>query len=155
MGVDSYCSLTDIKSPSGKKIVLSSGFRILCSNKIFSISVIKIKRVYTFVEESDGFRSLVDRLWPRGLSRKKAKIDLWLREAAPSDGLRRWFSHDPDRWAEFQRRYFEELRDKKYLIEQIKASERERGIITLLYSAKDEKHNNAVALLNFLTSSDK
>jgi uncharacterized protein YeaO (DUF488 family) len=117
--------------------------------------VIKVKRVYTYVEESDGFRILADRLWPRGLSRKKAKINLWLREVAPSDGLRRWFSHDPDKWTEFQRRYYEELRDKKHLIEQIRAIERERGIITLLYSAKDEKHNNAVALLNFLTSSDK
>jgi len=72
--------------------------------------VIKVKRVYEPPSEDDGVRVLVDRLWPRGLSRESAKVDLWLRDAAPSDELRRWFGHDPSKWNEFKRRYFEELR---------------------------------------------
>jgi len=75
--------------------------------------VIKVKRVYEPPSEDDGVRVLVDRLWPRGLSRESAKVDLWLRDAAPSDELRRWFGHDPSKWDEFKRRYFEELRGNR------------------------------------------
>ena len=111
--------------------------------------MIKIKRVYDEPNESDGFRILVDRLWPRGLSRSKIKLDLWLKDIAPSDELRKWFSHDPKKWEEFKSRYFKELDEKKELVELIieKAS---RGVVTLLYGAKDERFNNAVALKEYI-----
>lgn len=103
-------------------------------------------------EPSDGFRVLVDRLWPRGLSKEKAKVDLWLREVAPSDELRKWFAHDPGKWDDFQKKYTEELRMKEELLNKIRQSESGKGTVTLLYSAKDEKHNNAVALGTILRS---
>ena len=110
---------------------------------------ILVKRVYEPVAKSDGFRVLVDRIWPRGLSKADAHLDLWLREISPSTALRKWFNHDPVRWTEFQRRYRAELKAKGALLsvitEQAKASP-----VTLLYSAKDEQHNQAVALQNFL-----
>lgn len=111
--------------------------------------MIKIKRVYEGVDESDGSRILVDRLWPRGLSKDKARVELWLKDIAPSDDLRKWFGHDPEKWVEFKRRYFEELKDKKELAEQIIEKSR-KGTVTILYGAKDEKHNNAVALKDFI-----
>jgi uncharacterized protein YeaO (DUF488 family) len=89
-------------------------------------------------------------LWPRGLSKDKAKVDLWLRDIAPSDELRKWFAHDPKKWKEFENKYKEELKDKKELLSKIKQAEKEKGIVTLIYSAKDEEHNNAVALINIL-----
>jgi uncharacterized protein YeaO (DUF488 family) len=101
------------------------------------------------VAKSDGFRVLVDRLWPRGLSKKEAHIDLWLREIGPSTALRKWFNHDPDRWVEFQRRYHAELKQKTALLGTITEQTKTRPV-TLLYSAKDEQHNQAVALRNFL-----
>jgi uncharacterized protein YeaO (DUF488 family) len=111
--------------------------------------MMRTKRVYEEPDKGDGFRILVDRLWPRGLSKDRAQIDLWLKEVAPSDALRKWFGHDRARWAEFKRRYFNELADKKEGIEPIveKAS---KGTVTLLYGAKDEGCNNAVALKEFL-----
>ena len=111
--------------------------------------MIKTKRVYEDPVKRDGFRILVDRLWPRGLSKNQAKLDLWLKEAAPSNALRAWFGHDRARWAEFKRRYFKELQDNKEPIESIavKASEE---TVTLLYGAKDEECNNAVALKEFI-----
>ena len=84
------------------------------------------------------------------MSKDKAKVDLWLRDIAPSDELRKWFAHDPKKWKEFENRYKEELRDKKELLGKIKQAEKEKGIVTLVYSAKDEEHNNAVALINIL-----
>jgi uncharacterized protein YeaO (DUF488 family) len=111
--------------------------------------MIQIKRVYDKVAESDGSRILVDRLWPRGLSKDKAKVDVWLKEIAPSDELRKWFGHDPEKWDEFRRRYFEELKDKKELAGMIIEKARS-GAVTLLYGAKDEKYNNAVALKEFI-----
>ncbi len=81
--------------------------------------MIQIKRVYDEVAESDGSRILVDRLWPRGLSKDKAKVEVWLKDIAPSDNLRKWFGHDPEKWTEFKRRYFEELKDKKELVNMI------------------------------------
>ena len=114
--------------------------------------MIKVKRVYDSPEPSDGFRILVDRLWPRGLSKEQAKVDLWLREVAPSDELRKWFAHDPSKWGDFQKRYTEELKTKGELLHKIWESERGKGTVTLLYSTRDETHNNAVALGNMLRS---
>ena len=110
---------------------------------------IKIKRVYNKPAESDGFRILIDRLWPRGLSKETAKIDLWLKDIAPSDGLRKWFAHDPKKWAEFKRRYGEELKDKTELIELIRDKGRKQ-VVTLLYGAKDEECNNAITLKEYI-----
>ncbi len=110
---------------------------------------ILVKRVYEPVTKSDGFRVLVDRLWPRGLSKENAHIDLWLREIGPSTALRKWFNHDPARWAEFQHRYDAELKEKATLLATIKKHAKTKPV-TLLYSAKDEQHNQAVALRNFL-----
>lgn len=112
--------------------------------------MIQIKRVYDLPEKSDGFRILVDRLWPRGLSKEKAKVDLWLKEIAPSTELRIWFGHDPEKWSEFQTRYKKELREKKSLMIQLMKAEQEHGTVTLVYGAKNEKHNDAVVLADIL-----
>lgn len=110
---------------------------------------ILLKRVYEPAIQSDGCRVLVDRLWPRGLSKEDAHIDLWLRDISPSTGLRKWFNHDPARWTEFQRCYHAELKNKTALLTTI--TEKAKTIpVTLLYSAKDERHNQAVALRIFL-----
>lgn len=116
--------------------------------------MIKIKRVYEKADEADGFRVLVDRLWPRGITKNKSKINLWLKDIAPSDELRGWFSHDPRRWKEFKRRYFQELRDKSQLVKTLKDNLQE-GTITLLYGAKDTKQNNAVVLQEYLNKEHK
>jgi uncharacterized protein YeaO (DUF488 family) len=108
--------------------------------------MIKIKRFYDPPAEDDGLRVLVDRLWPRGVAKEKAKIDLWLKEVAPSDGLRKWFSHGPEKWEEFKNKYEAELKSKQELLLKIRALEKEKGTVTILYSAKDKEHNNAVAL---------
>ncbi|MFZ6032682.1 MULTISPECIES: DUF488 domain-containing protein [unclassified Melioribacter] len=113
---------------------------------------IKVKRVYEKPEKEDGYRILVDRLWPRGISKDEAKINMWLKEIAPSDELRKWFSHDPAKWNSFREKYKRELEGKKEIMKQIKALEKENGIVTLLYSAKDEKHNNAIVLKNIINS---
>jgi uncharacterized protein YeaO (DUF488 family) len=110
---------------------------------------ILVKRVYEPAAKSDGFRVLVDRLWPRGLSKENAHIDLWLRDIGPSTALRKWFNHDPARWAEFQRRYDSELQKQTTLLSTIKKQANTQPV-TLLYSAKDERHNQAVALRSFL-----
>lgn len=110
---------------------------------------ILIKRIYEPAAKSDGFRVLVDRLWPRGLSKSDAKLDLWLPDLGPSTTLRQWFNHDPVRWAEFQRRYHAELKKKAALLATITEQPKTRPL-TLLYSAKDEQHNQAVALRSFL-----
>jgi len=108
--------------------------------------MIRIKRIYEQVAEEDGFRILVDRLWPRGLSKEKAKVDLWMKEVAPSGELRKWFSHDPAKWAEFKKKYEKELVAKQPLLKEIRRMEKDKGTVTLLYSARDVEHNNAVAL---------
>lgn len=112
---------------------------------------VSIKRVYEIPKPTDGKRVLVDRLWPRGITKEKAKIDLWLKDVAPSDALRKWFGHDPDKWQEFQRRYRAELKGNPALAE-LKALARQ-GRVTLVYAAKDEKHNNAVVLRSILNRS--
>ena len=108
--------------------------------------MIKIKRVYDPVEKDDGVRVLVDRLWPRGV--KKDKVDVWLRDIAPSDELRKWFNHDPSKWEEFKRKYFEEL-ERNPKVEVLLQIIRSGNNVTLLYSAKSP-YNNAVALKEFL-----
>ena len=112
--------------------------------------MIKIKRIYDPPAKEDGFRILVDRLWPRGLTKEKAKVNLWLKEIAPSDDLRKWFAHDPEKWKEFKNRYEMELKDKQDLLRKIKQMEKEKGVVTILYSTKETEFNNAVALSGFL-----
>lgn len=113
--------------------------------------MIKIKRAYKPPEESDGFRILIDRLWPRGVSKEKAKLDLWLKDVAPSNELRKWFSHDPSKWQEFQEKYRAELKNKNQILNEIKDLEKDNETLTLIYSAKDEEHNNAVVLKDVIT----
>lgn len=109
----------------------------------------KIKRAYAPAEAADGYRILVDRLWPRGISKEKAKIDLWLKSVAPSNELRKWFGHDPERFAEFDRRYRAELAESGAL-DELRAVLREHPDATLLFGAHDEAHNNAVVLKELL-----
>ena len=106
---------------------------------------VHIKRVYAEPEKSDGFRILVDRLWPRGLSKEKAHVDLWLKEAAPSTELRKWFGHDPQKWREFQSRYLDELKSHAAQLALLKEKS-SQGAVTLLFAARDEEHNEAVVL---------
>lgn len=110
---------------------------------------IQVKRIYEPAAKSDGFRVLVDRLWPRGISKAAAKLDLWLPDIGPSTTLRKWFNHDPVRWPDFQRRYHAELEEKRALLTTIQEQAKTRPV-TLLYSAKNEVHNQAVALQGFL-----
>jgi uncharacterized protein YeaO (DUF488 family) len=111
---------------------------------------LKIKRVYEKPQKDDGVRVLVDRLWPRGISKEEAKIELWLKNVAPGAELRKWFGHDPEKWNEFKKRYFHELDQEKEAVETLRASA-QKGMVTLLFGAKDEKHNNAQALMEYLT----
>ena len=115
---------------------------------------IKIKRVYEQPDKDDGVRILVDRLWPRGLTKDKASLDLWLKEIAPSTELRKWFGHDPDKWKSFRGRYETEIRHKDDLVKVLKQKIKE-GTITLIYGARDEKHNEALVLKQFLEKSEQ
>ncbi len=105
----------------------------------------RIKRVYELPDKHDGRRILVDRLWPRGLTKEQASIDLWLKDIAPSTELRKWFGHNPDRWEEFKERYLAELKGNSGQIQLLK-QELDTGIVTLVYGAKDEEHNQAVVI---------
>jgi uncharacterized protein YeaO (DUF488 family) len=110
---------------------------------------IKLKRAYDKPAESDGYRILVDRIWPRGVSKEDLGIDVWLKEIAPSTSLRKWFGHDPEKWNEFKKRYFEELKQNKDLTDKIE-EKMKHHIVTLVYSAKDQEHNNAIALKEYI-----
>jgi uncharacterized protein YeaO (DUF488 family) len=110
----------------------------------------KIKRVYDAVSSTDGTRLLVERLWPRGVKKTSLKIDGWLKDVAPSTELRQWFSHDPAKWDEFRRRYFNELTTNPDAWRPI-IEAAHHGTVTLIYSSHDTEHNNAVALQEFLT----
>jgi len=110
--------------------------------------MLKVKRVYEVPAKEDGFRVLVDRLWPRGLTKEKAKVDLWLKEISPTDALRKWYQHDPEKWLEFKRRYFSELKDKKEFLDLIE-SKAKKGTVTLLFGSKEERINNAQALKEY------
>lgn len=111
---------------------------------------VRIKRVYDDVSQGDGYRILVDRIWPRGVSKDDAAIDEWLKDVAPSSELRRWFGHDPDKFTEFSARYRAELHDSAALA-QLRESCREHSPVTLVYGAKDTEHNQAVVLQSILT----
>lgn len=111
--------------------------------------MIRVKRIYDPPAKGDGLRILVDRVWPRGMSKEKAAVDLWLKHVAPSTELRKWFGHEPERWPEFKRRYQIELSKHADTLNEIRSRGR-KGAITLLFAAKDTAHNNAVALLEYL-----
>jgi len=111
--------------------------------------MIKLKRVYEEEASRDGARYLIERLWPRGLSKDSLEIDGWLKEAGPSTELRKWFSHDPEKWPEFRRKYFAELDRAPEVLAPIREAAR-RGAVTLLYSSHDTEHNNAVALKEYV-----
>ena len=113
------------------------------------IHSIRTKRIYDEPDSNDGFRVLVDRLWPRGLSKDKSKVDLWLKDIAPSSELRKWFAHDAEKWLEFKERYFRELNTKHELIGLIHNNAK-LSTVTLLYGAKDERFNNAAALKEYM-----
>jgi len=110
---------------------------------------IRIKRVYEEPDADDGTRILVDRLWPRGLTKEKARVDLWLKNVAPSTNLRKWFAHDLAKWTQFEARYREELKKDKEQLSLLK-QEAAKGTITLVYGARDQQHNEAVVLQRLL-----
>ena len=112
--------------------------------------MIKIKRIYD-AEDEEGYRVLVDRLWPRGVSKEKANLDEWMKEVAPSDELRKWFNHEPSKWKSFKKKYLDELDDKQDLVQGL-LNHAQRDDLLLLYAAKDEEHNNAVVLRELLES---
>lgn len=112
--------------------------------------IIKIKRVYEKKLKSDGYRILVDRLWPRGLSKSEAGMDLWLKEIAPSKELRNWYHQNPEKWDAFNKKYFSEIKNKSGVLEQIKKLAKEKGTVTLVYSSKNLIENNASALKKIL-----
>ena len=113
---------------------------------------IKIKRAYDSPSDDDGYRILVDRLWPRGISKEKAKVDFWPKELAPSTELRRWYGHDPEKWSEFKSRYFAELDGNPELVNELLEYVR-KGTVTFIYSSKEQRLNNAVALREYVESS--
>jgi len=115
-------------------------------NTTEGFSLLRVKRIYEPPSKEDGFRILVDRLWPRGMSKQRAQLDLWLKEIAPSDELRQWFSHEPEKWREFKKKYRTELSAKKDLVDQIMELEKSKEAVTLVYSARNTELNNVVAL---------
>ncbi len=114
--------------------------------------MIRLKRVYEEPIEEDGTRVLVERLWPRGVSKERAAIDIWLKDVAPSPELRKWFAHKNEKWEEFSKRYWKELEKKRDLIELLRQKSKE-GTVTFIYAARDENHNGAVALKMFIERS--
>jgi uncharacterized protein YeaO (DUF488 family) len=116
--------------------------------------MLSVKRAYDPVSAEDGYRILVGRLWPRGISKKRAALDLWLKDVAPSTELREWFGHDPAKWEEFRRRYWKELDHKPEDIELLKQKIK-AGPVTLIYSARDREHNAAIALKEYLERYEK
>ena len=113
--------------------------------------MIKLKRVYDPPDETDGCRVLVDRIWPRGLSKADARVDKWLKDVAPTTGLRKWFAHDPAKWDEFRARYARELDQHGDAVRELRALSRGRTV-TLLFAAKDSEHSNAAALKDYLAA---
>lgn len=111
--------------------------------------MIKIKRVYEQYEKNDGYRILVDRLWPRGVSKEKAHIDEWMREIAPTDELRKWFNHDLAKWSEFEKKYIQELKEKGELLKKVGEIEKKEKKVTLIFAARNTQYNNALVLLRF------
>jgi uncharacterized protein YeaO (DUF488 family) len=112
--------------------------------------VIQVKRVYEKPAKADGYRVLVDRLWPRGMKKEDVKMELWMKEVAPSDAVRKAFGHEVQLWPRFEKRYKAELAGRKELLRELKKLEKEHGTVTLLYGAKDQEHNQAVVLADVL-----
>ena len=142
------------QDPSSHSISCGGGL-LLCPSFLprrATISlVLKLKRIYETPQRSDGYRILVDRVWPRGVFKERAAIALWLKEIGPSTALRKWFGHDPARWPEFQKRYRQELRGRPDLTARIAQLEKEHGVVTLLFSARDQERNQAVVIRDLLT----
>jgi uncharacterized protein YeaO (DUF488 family) len=120
-----------------------------CGHDVEPPMSIELKRAYDQPAETDGYRVLVDRIWPRGLAKDDLRIDVWLKDLAPSAGLRKWFRHDPAKWDEFKKRYARELEQRAAALEQLAARAR-AGRVTLVFGAKDTERNNAVALKEYL-----
>ena len=116
--------------------------------------LVRVKRVYEAPSRSDGARILVDRLWPRGVTKEQARVDLWLKEIAPSAELRQWFNHEPEKWNEFKRRYVAELRQRPEVVARLVEAVRS-GLVTLVYGSKEKRFNNAVVLEEFLRTTLK
>jgi uncharacterized protein YeaO (DUF488 family) len=116
--------------------------------------MLKLKRAYDPVSRDDGTRFLVERLWPRGLSTARLRVDAWLKEVGPTTALRKWFSHDPEKWPQFRARYFRELDSRPESWQPIVSAARRRRV-TLVYSSHDEEHNNAVALKEYLQAKER
>lgn len=112
--------------------------------------MIKIKHIYQLPHKKDGFRILVDRLWPRGLSKEKASVDLWLKDIAPTTELRQWFNHDPKKWTDFSQKYQQEIEENSENLTHMQELCKKYKTLTLLYAAKDETHNHALVLKHFL-----
>jgi uncharacterized protein YeaO (DUF488 family) len=117
-------------------------------------AMIKLKRAYEKPSRDDGARILVERLWPRGLTNERAAVDLWLKEVAPSPELRKWFGHDPAKWEQFQNRYWKELEEKEEVVQLLKQTAKQ-GTMSLVYAARDQEHNAAMALKLFLEGSKR
>ncbi len=115
---------------------------------------IKVKRVYDGASPEDGFRVLVDGVWPRGVSKVKANVELWLKSVAPSTVLRKWFNHDPQKWGEFKKRYFAELDGRSPELEQLR-KRTGKQVVTLVFSARDIEHNQAVALKEYMEGASR
>lgn len=130
-------------------IILSGGMGLAEEERRVSGPMIRTKRVYEKPGREDGYRVLVDRIWPRGLKKEDAKVDIWLKDAAPSTELRKWFGHEPGKCAEFKKRFFRELKDKGELLKQI-SEKSGKGTVTLVYGAKYEECNNATVLKEYL-----
>lgn len=113
---------------------------------------IKIKRIYEPICDKDGYRILVDRLWPRGIKKETANLNAWMKELAPSTSLRRWFNHEPEKWTDFKRAYLKELKQQEETVKELFDIIKKHQTITLLYSAKDEKHNQALVLEKYIQS---
>ncbi len=125
----------------------------MASSPALPVANLRLKRAYEPAEPSDGTRILVDRLWPRGVSKERADLTDWMKDIAPTTGLRQWFGHDPAKWAEFQSRYRAELTQHAAELDQIRALAA-KGVVTLIYSAHDEVHNDAVVLRQVLLQTD-
>jgi len=123
-------------------------------NAVNNFRMIKIRRIYDQAEPGEGYRVLVDRLWPRGISKEKAGWDEWMRDVAPGNELRKWYGHDPSRWETFKERYRQELGNRHDLLLRLRDLERAHGTLTLLYSSTEQNINNAVALREFLMKQD-
>ena len=146
------CDGRSRRSDANREAVASTGHRRSASSRTTGAAArIRLKRAYEPASRSDGTRVLVERLWPRGVSKQTLRVDAWPKDVGPSTGLRQWFSHDPDKWLRFRALYFRELDSRPEAWQPIVSAAR-RGTVTLVYSSRDAQHNNAVALRDYLQS---